>query len=137
MSSNWGYSLDSLAAGGVIDFDATAYILDKPARFVGNPKFEDLPMTDLSLLPEGVKLKDLPEVDNYNNKSLVHNPDWKKWTFGALAAAGIGGALYALTKGKLKIPKLNMQGIKNLATTTWNYIKKPFVWIANKLKKTP
>lgn len=144
MSSNWAYSLDSLAAGGVIDFDATAYILDKPARFVGNPQMEDLPMTDISLLPEGTKLKDLPPVDSYNDKSLVQNPGWKKWAFGAIAAAGIGGALYALTKGKLKMPgmkNINMQNIKtfakNTGSTVLNTIKKPFVWVANKFKKTP
>ena len=137
MSSNWAYSLDSLAAGGVIDFDATAYILDKPARFVGNPRMEDLPITDLSLLPEGTKLKELPQFDSYNDKKLVQNPGWKKWAFGTIAAAGIGGAIYALTKGKIKIPKVNTQSLKNIATTTMNYIKKPFVWIANKFKKTP
>lgn len=132
MSSNWAYSLDNLAAGGVIDFDATAYILDKPARFVGNPQMADLPITDISLLPGGTKLKDLPQIDSYNDKSLVQNPGWKKWAFGAIIAAGITGAIFAVTKGKI-----NTQGLKNITQTAVNYIKKPFEWIAGKLKKAP
>lgn len=137
MASNWEYSLDCLASGGVIDFDATAFVLDKPARFVGNPRMADLPITELSLLPEGTKLKDLPQYDSYNDKRLVHTPSWKKWAFGAIVAAGLGGAAVALTRGKLKLPKINTQSLKNLASSAGNYIKKPFTWIANKFKKTP
>ena len=69
MSSNWVSALDNLAAGGVIDFDAPAYLLNQPARYVGHPKFSELPMTEISLLPDGVKLKDLPNVDEFNNSN--------------------------------------------------------------------
>ena len=44
MYSNWVNVLDNLAAGGVIDFGAPAYLLDQPARYVGHPKFADLPL---------------------------------------------------------------------------------------------
>ena len=80
MSSNWVSNLDMLAAGGVIDFDAAAYLLDQPARFVGNPRLENLPLENPSLLPEGTKLKDLPKTDEFNNsgKKVTENPSWEK-----------------------------------------------------------
>ena len=72
MYSNWVNVLDNLAAGGVIDFDAPAYLLDQPARYVGHPKFAEVKTT-----------------------------------------------------------------LKNIGSKAWNFIKKPFVWIANKFNKTP
>lgn len=159
MFGNWVNSLDSLAAGGVIDFDAPAYLLDQPARYVGHPKFSELPMTELSLLPEGVKLKDLPRVDEFNNsnKNLVTNPSWKKRVFGLLAGAGaIALAVLGFKKfglGKLfgkgkKVIKTKLKpkpsgkkaknitsGLKNFGKKVWSYIKTPFTWIGGKFKK--
>lgn len=157
MSSNWVNALDNLAAGGVIDFDAPAYLLDKPARYVGHPKFSELPMTEISLLPDGVKLKDLPNVDEFNNsnKNLVVNPSWKKRVFGVLAAAGaitlavLGFKKFGLGKlfGKAKkVPKPTpkpsgkkakgfVSVLKNFGKKVWNFIKAPFVWVAGKFKK--
>lgn len=86
MSSNWVSNLDMLAAGGVVDFDAAAYLLDQPARYVGNPQIEGLPLENPSLLPQGVKLKDVPQMDEYSgsNKNRLqallgrngHLADW-------------------------------------------------------------
>lgn len=150
MSSNWVSNLDMLAAGGVIDFDAAAYLLDQPARFVGNPRLENLPLENPSLLPEGTKLKDLPKTDEFNNsgKKVAENPSWKKWTFGAIAAAIIAGGIFALSKGKIKMPKFTSKikmpdmtkfktTMKNIGTKTLGYIKQPFIWIASKFKKKP
>lgn len=150
MSSNWVSNLDMLAAGGVIDFDAAAYLLDQPSRFVGNPRLENLPLENPSLLPQGTKLKDIPQTDEFNNSSKqpVNNPSWKKWTFGAILTGLIAAGVFTLTKGKIKMPKALSKiklpdmskfktTLKNLGTKTWGYIKQPFVWIANKFKKTP
>lgn len=144
MYSNWVSDLDMLASSGVINFDAPAYLLDQPARYVGNPNFESLPMTNPSLLPEGTKMKDQPKSDGFNNadKNLIQNPSWKKWTFGAIAAAAVAGGIYAVSKGKIKIPNFKNfsmakagTAIKNFGTKAIDYIKKPFIWIANKCKK--
>ncbi len=147
MSSDWILALDSLASGGVIDFDAPAYLLDKPARYVGHPHLEHLP-NEISLLPEGTKMKEQPKHDNFHHQEegMVQNPAWKKWTLGAIITALIGGTVGAvlLKKGKFKLSK-NLKlpdmtkiktSMKNLAKTTWTYIKKPFIWIGNKFKKT-
>ncbi|MBD5401504.1 hypothetical protein HDR58_01705 [bacterium] len=138
MSSNWVVALDGLAAGGVIDFDAPAYLLDKEARYVGHPKFVDLPMTDISLLPEGTKIKEQPKADGFVDKDgKVQNPKWKKWAFLGLIAAGIGTIVLG-RMGKLsKIQKPDLATVKKWATTAFDYIKKPFQWIASKFKKTP
>ncbi len=150
MSSNWVSNLDMLAAGGVIDFDAAAYLLDQPSRFVGNPSLENLPLENPSLLPQGTKLKDLPQTDEFNrsSKQPTDTPAWKKWTFGAIITGLLAAGVFALTKGKIKMPKvfskIKLPGMSKIATTlknfgtkTLGYIKKPFVWIANKFKKTP
>lgn len=136
MNSDWVYPLDMCASAGILDYDAAADILDQPARYVGNPKFENIPQ----LLPEGTKLKDQPKTDEFGNPSnIVQNPSWKKWLFGAIATLGIGALAFAGFKGKLKLPNMTkVKGfLKNAGTTVLNYIKKPFVWIANKFKKTP
>lgn len=157
MSENWVFHLDNLASAGIIDFDAPAYLLDQPARYVGNPQFEnDLPQ----LLPDNVKLKEAPKSDEFNspsNGNIVQPPKWKKWLFGGIVAAGIGALAFAGFKGKLKMPKFlsnikmpkflskikmpDMTKVKNFlkntGSTIVNYVKKPFVWIANKFKKTP
>lgn len=137
MSSNWVHALDSLAASGVLDYDVPAYLLDQPARYVGHPAYTDLPMTDISLLPPGTKLKDLPKVDEFNNsnsQSIVQPKKWKKWAFLGAIGTAIGGFILA-RKGKLKLPSKST--FKNIGTTAWNFIKKPFQWIANKFKRTP
>lgn len=137
MSSNWAFNLDMLAANGIIDFDAPSYLLDQTPRYSGGLQPEMLPMTNIGLLPEGTKLKDLPQADEYNNsnKKVVQNPKWKKYLFGTLAAVGIGGGVLAflVSKGKIKMPKL--AGLKNAGQTVLNYVKKPFQWIAGKFKK--
>ncbi len=149
MSSNWVLALDSLASNGVIDFDAPAYLLDKPARYVGNPPMERLP-NELSLLPEGTTIKQQPQKDSFNNpdnNNMVQNPAWKKWALGAILTTLIGGTIGAvlLKKGKIKLPK-NFKmpdmtriktNLKNVGSTILTYIKKPFIWIGNKFKKTP
>lgn len=148
MSSDWILAMDSLASGGVIDFDAPAYLLDQPARYVGHPPLEKLP-NEISLLPEGTKMKEQPKQDGFHHpdEGMVQTPAWKKWTFGALLTTIVGGTIGAILfkKGKIKLPKnIKMPDMtklkntmKNFAQTTWTYIKKPFVWIGSKFKKKP
>ena len=145
MSSNWISALDMLAAGGVIDFDAPAYILDEQPRYAGHPDLEQLPSLN-PVLPKGTKLKDVPNKDLFeksNDGKLVHNPKWKKVLFGAIA---IIGTIAALLLGKkiykniknfklLKIEFIKFDKVKNLGSKILKTIKKPFSWIAGKFKK--
>lgn len=137
MSLDWVYPLDACAASGVLDYDAAADLLDQPSRFVGNPRFENLPTINTSLLPDGTKMKEGPKTDVFGNpnKNLVENPSWKKWLFGVLTTAAIGAGIFGLSKGKLKLP--NMTKLKSFGANICNVIKKPFVYIASKFKKTP
>lgn len=140
MSSDWIAALDACAAGGVLDYDAASDIMDQPARFVGHPDFNTMP----TLLPPGTKIKSNPQTDEFNNSNVVKNPAWKKWTFGAIIATLIGGGILAslVSKGKIKMPKnLKMPDMtnfktsaKNFGQTVLNCIKKPFVYLKNKLK---
>ena len=102
-------------------------------------------------MPDNVKLKDAPKSDEFNspsNGNIVQPPKWKKWLFGGIVAAGIGALAFAGFKGKLKMPKFlskikmpDMTKVKNFlkntGSTIVNYVKKPFVWLVNKFKKTP
>ncbi len=145
--SDWAFNLDNLAANGVIDFDAPAFLLDKKPRYIGNPSLEELPLESPMYLPEGVKLKDLPSVDTFGNpedKNLVSNPLWKKVLFGAIAlgaavAGTIGifkfkGGLKNIKKSfskfisNIKMPSLEKIGhtMKSWLSSAWNIIKKPF-----------
>jgi len=146
MGLEWVYPMDALAAGGVIDFDAPAFILDKPSRYAGSPGFEDIANLDNSnLLPKGTKIKDQPKSDEYAPGSKDNrNPAWKKWLAGgAVIALAAGLGLKGLSKaGKIKLPKIRFPDmskarayIKNACSKVLNVIKKPFVWIAGKFKK--
>ena len=147
MASNWVYPLDACAAAGIIDYDAPADILGQEPRYMGSPKFKDIPTLDTSLLPDGTKMKGQPKSDQFDKSSsdLISNPAWKKWAFGALATLGVGGAAVAglVSKGKIKLPKMpsmpKFSGIgtslKNFGAKVWNFIKKPFVYIASKFHK--
>lgn len=162
MDSSWIIPLDACAAGGVLDYDAAAYLIDQPARFVGHPQLESLPSTQTPLLlPPNTKIKGELQEDCFGApSSLINNPSWKKWLFGGLIAGGIGlltfkkfgklgnifkpkatsSASTTSTAGigtKFKMPDFSKIGtsIKNIAVKIWNYIKKPFEFIAKKLKK--
>lgn len=133
MSSDWLYPLDMCASAGILDYDAAASLLDQTPRYVGNPRFEELPA---NLLPEGTKIKQSPTSDEFGNphKNLVQNPGWKKWLFGGLTVAATAVGILALNKGKIKLP--DMTKVKGLGTKILDFIKKPFVYIANKFKKS-
>ena len=137
MGLDWISALDACAANGLIDYDAPADILGQQPRYVGHPNFETLPLTPTALLPEGTKLPDAPQTDEFvpQSNNLVENPSWKKWLFGIGATVAIGGSILAalISKGKIKIPA----GVKSFGTKAWNVIKTPFTWIASKFKKPP
>lgn len=160
--TNWITPLDACAAGGVLDYDAAAYLIDQPARFVGHPQLESLPSTETPLLlPPNTKIKGELKEDCFGApSSLINNPSWKKWLFGGLIAGGIGflalGKLGKLGKifkpkaatasvgttaagagSKIKMPDFSKFGtaIKNFAKKIWGYIKKPFEFIIGKFKK--
>lgn len=157
MEPNWVMALDNLAAGGVIDFDAAAFLLDKPARFVGHPSMESLPLGNFEYLPKGTKLKDVPKIDVYQHPEdgdFIHNPAWKKVLTGTiLGTAALGLGLGILSKsGKLpfkmpkiasmpkikfpklkfpktNIPKIKLPKIKNIGTSIKNLCGKTAKYI--------
>ena len=159
MFPNWITPLDACAAGGVLDYDAAAYLMDQPERFVGHPKFEDLPSTESPLLlPPNTKIKGELKEDCFGApSSLINNPSWKKWLFGGLIVGVLGfltlgkfgkmlkfkaagsstSAKTSTTLGtKFKMPKFSQIGtsIKNFCKMIWTYIKKPFSFIMKKIK---
>lgn len=134
MSLDWVFPLDMCASSGILDYDAPAAILEQNPRYVGCPKFKEIP-TDL--LTEDIKIKQSPEADEFINpdKGLVENPSWKKWLFCGLAVAALGVGIFSLRKGKIKLP--DMTKLKTFGSKVLDFIKKPFVYIAGKFKKTP
>lgn len=131
MSLDWVYPLDMCASAGILDYDAPASLLEQNPRYVGSPKFEEIPT---ELLEKDIKIKQPPVNDEFNNSnSLVQNPSWKKWLFGGLAIGALGAGIFALSKGKIKLP--DMTKVKAFGTKVLDFMKKPFVYIANKFKK--
>jgi hypothetical protein len=97
MSANWAYNLDMLAQNGVLDYDAPSFIMGQTPRYVGSPSPRTSPYIEV---PNAPALKQ-PEIDEFkqekqkvpqnkeNDRSIVKNPSWKKWVFGALALGTI------------------------------------------------
>ena len=88
MAIGWANNLDLLAQSGVLDFDAPAYVLGQPPRYVGNPG----PVTPLVDNPPRVPGFEQPKVDEFKpskNNNLVKTPAWKKWLFGLVAAGAL------------------------------------------------
>ena len=138
MSLDWVFPLDALAAGGVIDFDAPAFILDKPARYVGSPRFEDiLNIDNTSLLPKETKIKEQPKIDGFVSEggNIVKNPSWKKRLTGCVVGTAVVSLILGILskKGKIKLP--DMHKIKAVMKNICLYFKKPFSWLAGKFKK--
>ena len=136
MGSNWINALDNCAAGGVLDFDAAAWIIDQPQRFVGNPNMESLPpIRQPLLLPPGIKMQGQLNEDQFNPQSnVVQNPLWKKILFGALAIGGTVAAIFAFKKVKVSSFKDACDLFKTISQKTWNAVKSPFEWAINKFK---
>ena len=140
MSSNWINALDNCAAAGVLDFDAAAWLVDQPQRFVGSPSMEAVPpIRQPLLLPPGIKMKGQLKEDQFSAESgFIQNPTWKKVLFEALAIGATVASIFAFKKLHLG-SKISSAGklFKKIARKTWNYIKAPFTWIAKKFKSKP
>lgn len=151
MALDWTYALDMCAAHGILSYDAAADILGQKPRFVGHPTLSELPPISPMYLPEGTKMKDSPQGDEFvkleENDKMINNPGWKKFLMGAIALTGIGLAAFALItgKGKIKFPKNikmpDMSGIKNsignFAKTVVEFIKNIPAKIKNLFKHKP
>ena len=147
--SNWVTSLDNLAASGVIDFDAPAFLLGQNPRYVGNPDLGRLPLDDPAYQAHGVTMKNTPNADSFDNsdgKNLVQNPTWKKLLFAAVAIGGTALVAASIISGKgklnkllkkIKLPKFSgfTTKIKNFGQKILNYIKKPISWVKGKIRK--
>lgn len=112
MSSNWVNALDACAAAGVIDYDAPSFISGKKPRYIGHPNFENLPLKNDFLLPQGIKMRNVPTLDTFNqdDSTMVNNPTWKKVLFGIIAGCGIiAGALAIKKVANIKLPKIEIK----------------------------
>ncbi len=119
----WMNNLDFLAQNGVLDFDAPAYILGRPPRYVGNPSNVE-PMV---LNPPQVIGTPQPESDEFvpsekKNNNLAKPASWKKWLFGFVAAG-------ALIFGGFKFKSKLVPWVKNLN------IKQKIIEIPKKIGK--
>ena len=116
MSIGWANNLDLLAQSGVLDFDAPAYVLGQPPRYVGNPGAVN-PLYDN---PPRVSGFEQPKVDEFKpskDDNLVKTPAWKKWLFGLITA---GVLVFIGYKFKTKLKPL----VKNWSTKTGNFFSK-------------
>lgn len=147
-----GYSsFDNLAANGIIDFDAEAYIKGTKPRYVGNPEscnqlpFEQpLPGNPCGYgIQPGKQLEGEPEVDAFihrekhkskeagEHNESEHSSPWKPFVAGGLITA-LG--LYIANKYRSVIPKITSNNNTPQATTNttqpkkglWNKIKSFF-----------
>lgn len=97
MSNDWVTSVDMLADAGIINFDAAAYVTGTRPRYACTPQFpiEQMPSLDLSQ----------PQADTFSSStsnSIVKNPGWKQWVFGALAIGGLVWGAKTLSKNPIK-----------------------------------
>lgn len=95
---SWINDLDACASAGIINFDAPAYIKGAQPRYIGNPDF--IPHSD-QLGP----IKQQPANDKFEIDNPNENPAWKKYLFGGVVVTAIAAGIYALSKGKIKMPQ--------------------------------
>ena len=149
MEPYWINALDGCASAGILNYDASADLLDQTPRYFGNPELESLPISERPLLfPDKPKIKGYLKEDSFNSETtLVDNPDWKKWLFGGLILGTTALLLFKKSKlpnltnlgSKINLPKFS--SIKDFFTnsfkTIWKGIKAPFKYIKNIFNKKP
>lgn len=146
MEPYWINALDSCASAGILNYDASADLLDQTPRYFGNPELEALPITERPLLfPDKPKIKGYLKQDSFNSETtLVDNPNWKKLLFGGLVLGTAALLIFKKSKlsnlgSKFNLPKIS--SIKDFFTnafkTIWKGIKAPFKYIKNKFGKKP
>lgn len=79
-------NLDNLAREGIIDFDASAFVLGTKPRYVGNPPYIQLPLPDMSMVDTtNLKQPQKDEIIRTTPEKTSKNPTWKKVLFGIFA----------------------------------------------------
>ncbi len=129
MGIGWANNLDLLAQSGVLDFDAPAYVLGQPPRYVGNLG----PVNPLNDNPPRVPGFEQPQVDEFKpskNNNLVKTPAWKKWLFGLVAA---GALIFTGFKFKSKIVPF----VKNASSKVGNFFSNGWKKFTGIFKKKP
>ena len=139
MNSDWVMALDNLAASGVIDYDAPAFLLGKKARYVGNPQYETIPMLPPVLLPPDVKMKDVPPLDTYDrpeDKSITEPASWKKWLMGGIIVAAVAAGVmkFLVYTGKVPAGWCSAANLKNYGSQALNWTKNMFDKLVTKIK---
>ena len=143
--SDWVMALDNLAASGVIDYDAPAFIMGQQPRYVGHPE-----LAHLSIQNPAFSQGNLNGDSFEKSNNLVQNPKWKKVLFAGVAIGGtllIAASMISL-KHKIKLPKFKklkfsklklpkFSGIKtktvNFGKKILSYVKKPINWVKGKI----
>ena len=118
MGIGWANNLDLLAQSGVLDFDAPAYVLGQPPRYVGNPG----PVDPLYDNPPRVIGFEQPKVDEFKpskNNNLVKTPAWKKWLFGLVTAGALIFTGYKFKSKLIPFAKNSFTKIGNFFSNCW------------------
>ena len=129
MGIGWANNLDLLAQSGVLDYDAPAYVLGQPPRYVGNPGSVN-PLVDN---PPRVPGFEQPKVDEFKpskNDNIVKTPAWKKWLFGLVACAAL---IFTGVKFKSKIVPF----FKNAPAKIGNFFSNGWKKFTGLFKKKP
>lgn len=139
MNTNWVMALDNLAASGVIDYDAPAFLLGKPQRYVGHPQYDTIPMLTPLLLGPDIKMKNIPPIDTYENpvdKPITEPASWKKWLMGGIltALAVAGSVKFLVYKGKIPTDWYSLSNLKNYGSQALNWTKNMFSKLVTKIK---
>ncbi len=143
MSSNWAYNLDMLAQNGVIDFDGASFVTGQKPRYIGRPSMPPSPYVGPPYPPTpAVNQPQIDEFQKQKNKlpkmeekddSMINNPSWKKWLFGAVALGGLifagfkAKSIYNWVKGFIKKPsskfKFKWSDVTDYTSKKWKTFK--------------
>ena len=130
MSIGWANNLDLLAQSGVLDFDAPAYVLGQPPRYIGNPG----PVAPLVDNPPRVPGFEQPKIDEFkpsqDKNNIVKTPAWKKWFFGIIAT---GTLIFAGYKCKSKL----IPFVKDIPKKVSNFFSDGWKKLTGLFKKKP
>ena len=118
MAIGWANNLDLLAQSGVLDFDAPAYVLGQPARYIGNPG----PVNPLYDNPPRVPGFEQPKADEFKpsqNNNLVKTPAWKKWLFGLITTGALIFTGFKFRSRLLPFAKQIPSKVSNFVSNGW------------------
>ncbi|HNW26764.1 MAG TPA: hypothetical protein PLG15_02125 [Candidatus Gastranaerophilaceae bacterium] len=119
-------ALDNLAANGVINYDANAYIRGEKPKYGINPQMKAPGLK----MDSNAKMQEQPQKDEFKN-SIEKIPSWKKILTGVLLV----GTAVLLGKKIWKPKNINLKKSSNVVRKPLkDFIAKPISWIKSKIK---